>query len=93
MLSNKYIKNKTIKIWGATTHMIEAKPSKTPCTSSSKLFKFDGDLLEDPSIYRQVVGALQYYTFTRPEIAYSINQLCQHMHAPSSTNWIAAKSV
>jgi hypothetical protein len=75
------------------THMTEAKPSKTPCTSGSKLFKLDGDLLDDPTIYRQVVGALQYCTLTRPEIAYSVNQLCQHMHAPSSTHWIATKRV
>jgi hypothetical protein len=68
------------------THMTEAKPSKTPCTSGSKLSKLDGDLLDDPTIYQQVVGALQYCTLTRPEIAYSINQLCQHMHAPSSTH-------
>ena len=68
------------------THMTEAKPSKTPCTSGSKLSKLDGDLLDDPTIYRQVVGALQYCTLTRLEIAYSVNQLCQHMHAPSSTH-------
>jgi hypothetical protein len=75
------------------THMTKAKPSKTPCTSGSKLSKLDGDLLADPTIYRQVVGAFQYCTLTRPEIAYSVNQLCQHMHAPSSTHWIAAKRV
>jgi hypothetical protein len=75
------------------THMIEAKPSKTPCTSGSKLSKLDGDLLANPTIHRQVVGALQYCTLTRPKIAYSVNQLCQHMHAPSSTHWIAAKRV
>jgi hypothetical protein len=75
------------------THMTEAKPSKTPCTSGSKLSKLDGDLLDDPTIYRQVVGALQYCTLTRLEIAYSVNQLCQHMHAPSSTHWIAATDI
>jgi hypothetical protein len=73
--------------------MTEAKPSKTLCTSGSKLSKLDGDLLDDPTIYRQVVRALQYCTLTRPEIAYSVNQLCQHMHAPSSTHWIIAKRV
>jgi hypothetical protein len=57
------------------------------------LSKHDGELLADPTTYRQVVGALQYCTLTRPEIAYSVNQLCQHMHAPSSTHWIAAKRV
>lgn len=75
------------------THMTKAKPSKTPCISGSKLSKLEGDLLTDPTAYRQIVGALQYCTLTRPEIAYSVNQQCQHMHAPSSTHWIAAKRV
>jgi hypothetical protein len=39
------------------------------------------------------VGALQYCTLTRPDIAYSVNQLCQHLHAPCSTHWTAAKRV
>jgi hypothetical protein len=75
------------------TNMSGAKPSKSPCTSGSKLSRLDGEALTDPTSYRQVVGALQYCTLTRPEIAYSVNQLCQHMHAPSSTHWIAAKRV
>jgi hypothetical protein len=44
-------------------------------------------------VYRQAVGALQYCTLTRPKIAYSVNQLCQHLHAPSSTHWFSAKRV
>jgi hypothetical protein len=75
------------------TNMSGAKPSKSPCTSGSKLSRLDGEALIDPTSYRQVVGALQYCTLTRPEIAYSVNQMCQHMHAPSSTHWIAAKRV
>jgi hypothetical protein len=74
-------------------NMHESKHSKSSCTSGSKLSKYDGIALPDPTTYRQVVGALQYCTLTRPEIAYSVNQLCQHMHAPSSTHWIAAKRV
>ncbi|KAL6293525.1 hypothetical protein ACE6H2_001667 [Prunus campanulata] len=34
----------------------------------------DGDPLSDVSKYRSVVGALQYLTFTRPDIAFFINQ-------------------
>jgi hypothetical protein len=78
---NKYITDLLCK-----THMDGAKPSKSPCSSGSKLSKHDGEALTDPTIYRQVVGALQYCTLTKPEIAYSVNQLCQHMHAPSSTH-------
>ena len=73
------------------THITKGKSSKTPCTSSSKLSKLDGEPLVDPTIYRQVVGALQQYTLTRPEITYLVNQLCQNMYTPSSMHWIAAK--
>jgi hypothetical protein len=55
--------------------------------------KFDGDLLIDPSEYWHIVGALQYVTITRLDIVYSVNQLCQHMQAPTSTHWILAKRV
>jgi hypothetical protein len=85
---NKYITDLLHK-----THMDGSKPSKSTCSSGTKLSKHDGEPLADPTTYRQVVGALQYCTLTRPEIAYSVNQLCQHMHAPSSTHWIAAKRV
>jgi hypothetical protein len=74
-------------------HMNGAKPSKSPCVMGAKLSKFDGDPLMDPFEYRHVNGALQYCTLTRPEIAFSINQLCQHRHAPTSTHWVVAKRV
>ena len=65
--------------------MVDAKPSKSPCSSS--------DLLNDPTVYRHIVGCLQYCTLTRPEIAFSVNQFCQHLHAPTSTHLSAAKCV
>jgi hypothetical protein len=76
------------------TRMLGAKPAASPCSSTAyKFSKFDGTLLPDPTEYRQVVGALLYCTLSRPEIAFSVNQLCQHMHNPSSTHWSAAKRV
>ncbi|KAF9672895.1 hypothetical protein SADUNF_Sadunf11G0092000 [Salix dunnii] len=42
--------------------------------AGSKLSKFDGEPLSDPSEYRQTVGALQYVTLTRPDIAYSLRK-------------------
>ncbi|KAF5450323.1 hypothetical protein F2P56_030684 [Juglans regia] len=58
-----------------------------------KLSTGHGERAEDVTSYRQVVGALQYYTLTQSEIAYSINQLCQHLHAPTEIHWKSAKRV
>jgi len=55
--------------------------------------KSDGEPLFNPTIYRHIVGALQYMSLIRPKIAYSVNQLCQHMHATTTTHFTAAKRV
>jgi histone deacetylase 1/2 len=55
--------------------------------------KFDGDLLVDPSEYHYIVGALQYVTITHFDIMYSVNQLCQHIQAPTSTHWTSTNRV
>jgi hypothetical protein len=74
-------------------NMLGAKPYSAPCTSGKKLTRFDGDPLSDPSLYRHIVGALQYCTLTWPDISYSVNQLCQFLHCPTTAHLIAAKRV
>jgi len=75
--------------------MMGAKPFSSPYLAGSKMSTKDGDPLspEDTTLYRQTVGALQYCPLTRPDIALSVNQLCQHMHTPSTLHWTAAKRV
>jgi hypothetical protein len=75
------------------TQMIGARPLSTPTASGPKLSAHEGELLTDPTEYRQVIGALQYCTLTRPDISYAVNQLCQFMHAPREPHWIATKRV
>ena len=52
------------------------KPIAILMTTSHTLSVSDGSLLADPSQYRNIVGALQYCTITRPDIFFSVNKLC-----------------
>ena len=72
-------------------HMENSKPTKTPCYPSTRLLPHDGVSLFDPIEYRSMVGALQYLTFTRPDLAFSVHQLCQFISKPTSTHLEAAK--
>ena len=36
-------------------------------------------VLINPTSYKSMVGALQYLTFTRPDLSYSVQQACQFM--------------
>ncbi|KAM6569791.1 hypothetical protein CsatB_017776 [Cannabis sativa] len=51
-----------------------AKSSSTSTTSGLKLSVYGSDPVEYPQLYRSVVGALQYITITRLEIAYNVNK-------------------
>jgi hypothetical protein len=45
----------------------------------------------DPTAYRSLVGALQYLTFTRPDLTYVVQQICLHMHDPRESHLAALK--
>ena len=74
-------------------HMENAKPTKTPCCSSTKPTASTSSSLSDPSKYRSMVVALQYLTFTHPNLAFSVHQLCQFMQKPTTTHLQDAKRV
>jgi hypothetical protein len=73
--------------------MKDCKLVSTPLSSSEKLSLHEGSLLgsSDATNYRSVVGALQYLTLTRPDISYSVNKVCQFLHAPTTSHWAAVK--
>ncbi|KAM1950975.1 hypothetical protein ACFX15_005639 [Malus domestica] len=51
----------------------DSKPCSTPYLPYHRLLKDDGQPYHSPEQYRSVVGALQYLTFTRPDIAFAVN--------------------
>ncbi|PNX94499.1 retrovirus-related Pol polyprotein from transposon TNT 1-94, partial [Trifolium pratense] len=75
------------------TNMDNCKPIGSPMVSTCRLSKFGTDAMTDPSLYRSTVGALQYATLTRPDIAFSVNKVCQFMAHPLETHWKAVKRI
>ncbi|XP_022014915.1 uncharacterized mitochondrial protein AtMg00810-like [Helianthus annuus] len=69
----------------------DCKPISTPMSTSHVLLPDHSPLLEDPSRYRQTVGALQYATLSRPDIAFAVNRVCRFRHAPTENHWSAVK--
>uniref|UniRef100_A0A2N9HVI9 Integrase catalytic domain-containing protein n=1 Tax=Fagus sylvatica TaxID=28930 RepID=A0A2N9HVI9_FAGSY len=74
-------------------NMLDSKPAKSPSCPNTRLSLHEGDLLTDPHGYRSLVGGLHYLTFTRPDISFSVHQVCQYMSAPTTVHLAAAKRI
>jgi hypothetical protein len=55
-----------------------------------KLSLHEGTILgtNDATKYRSMVGALQYLTLIRPDIAFSVNEVCQFLHSPTTVHLV-----
>lgn len=73
--------------------MADCKPCSTPVDASAKLSATAGDPVSDPTDFRSLAGALQYLTFTRPDISYAVQQVCLHMHNPREPHLTALKRI
>jgi hypothetical protein len=73
--------------------MVGAKPCKTPMQPGLILSKTYGTSLSNPFLYRTIVGALQYATITRPDLAFSVNKASQFISTPIDVHWQAVKRI
>ncbi|KAJ9564595.1 LOW QUALITY PROTEIN: hypothetical protein OSB04_000561, partial [Centaurea solstitialis] len=76
----------------ARADMVSCNPCSTPADTKTKL-AVDGEPVSDPTLYRSLAGALQYLTFTRPDIAYAVQQVCLFMHDPRLPHFNALKRI
>jgi hypothetical protein len=73
--------------------MTNCKPNSIPYSSTSRLTKDQGIPLVDPTSFQSLVGALQYLTFTTPDLSFAVNQVFQFMHSSTDTHLVAAKRI
>ncbi|GJX61963.1 ribonuclease H-like domain-containing protein [Tanacetum coccineum] len=71
-------------------NMLKCNPYKTPVDTMKKL-EPDVPPVTDLTLYRSLAGALQYLTFTRPNLSYAVQQLCLYMHDPHEPHLVALK--
>ncbi|XP_022019453.1 uncharacterized mitochondrial protein AtMg00810-like [Helianthus annuus] len=76
----------------ARADLLECKPVHTPMAAHESLTAI-GDMHSDPTLYRSLVGALQYLTITRPDISYAVNQVSQFLQAPTTTHFQLVKRI
>ncbi|XP_019431343.1 PREDICTED: uncharacterized protein LOC109338534 [Lupinus angustifolius] len=70
-----------------------AKSISSPMAHTTKLTKEGSNYFEHPTLYKSIVGALQYATVTRPDIAYSVNKVCQFLSTPLEEHWSSVKRI
>lgn len=74
-------------------NMTLAKPISSPTTASTPLCKFNGVTMSNATLYRNIAGALQYLSITRPDIAFLVNKCSQFLQDPRDIHWIAVKRI
>ncbi|GKC18112.1 retrovirus-related pol polyprotein from transposon TNT 1-94, partial [Tanacetum coccineum] len=72
--------------------LYDSKPVSTPLAPHVS-FTANGLSFSDPTLYRSLVGALQYLTFTRPDLSYAVNQVSQFLHAPTIDHFQSVKRI
>ncbi|XP_051134184.1 uncharacterized mitochondrial protein AtMg00810-like [Andrographis paniculata] len=70
----------------ARAGLTDCQVVSTPLAYEVRLTPHDGSLLDDPTIYRQLVGSLIYLTVTRPDISHAVYIVSQFMTAPRTSH-------
>lgn len=72
--------------------MLESKLISTPMIVGQSL-TVDGTTFSDTTLYRSLVGELQYLTITRPDLSYAVNSVSQFLQSPTDDHFRAVKRI
>jgi hypothetical protein len=86
--TKKYVLNK-LSEYGMTG----CKPLSIPLEQNVKLSADEGDLMEDTTMYKCMVGSLIYMTITRPNLNYAIGVVSQFMQTPQKPHLDVMKRI
>ncbi|XP_026432729.1 uncharacterized protein LOC113330081 [Papaver somniferum] len=75
------------------TKLDGVKPVCTPLAANLQVHRQGAEKFTDPTLYRSVVGDLQYLHITRADIAVVVNKACQFMHEPYLEYWELVKCI
>lgn len=73
--------------------LLGGKPIDISMEQNHKLALANMEFLDDPELYRRLIGRLIYLSVTRPDLAYSIHILSQFMQETRLEHWEAALRV
>jgi hypothetical protein len=88
LLQRQYALNK-LSEYGMTG----CKPISIPLEQNVKLSADEGDLVEDTTMYRRIVGSLIYMTITRPDLSYVVGVVSQFMQTPRKPHLDAIRRI
>ena len=72
--------------------MVDYKLVSTPMVMGQHLFG-NGSPYANVTHFCSIVGAPQYLAITLPDLAHSVNTVCQFMHAPTVEHYLAVKRI
>uniref|UniRef100_K7KVG7 Uncharacterized protein n=1 Tax=Glycine max TaxID=3847 RepID=K7KVG7_SOYBN len=70
-----------------------ATPVDTPMEVNVKYRRDEGELLDDPTHYRKLVGSLIYLTITRLDISFVVHTVSKFMQSPRHLHLLAVKQI
>lgn len=70
--------------------MYDVSPVPTPIVVGRQITAYQGEPLNNATLYRSAIGGLQYLTNTRPDICFAIKKLSQFFSAPT-LHWQVVK--